>query len=200
MFTDARSRRVVLVAHCLLNRNALSDGTADDPGTCRPALDVLLAADVGIIQLPCPELACLGLDRGDPAGADRPLLRENTRIRRELDRPDNSGRLADLADDVRSQVREYERHGFEIVGLVGVDRSPSCGAGSTTRDGRETPGPGVFTAALRQAMPRTLRDERCLGLHPAADDAPGLARFLERPADRHASCPSDGEPATHGGP
>ncbi len=28
MFTDGRSRRVVFVAHCFLNQNAISDGTA----------------------------------------------------------------------------------------------------------------------------------------------------------------------------
>ncbi|CAG8999029.1 MAG: hypothetical protein CENE_00993 [Candidatus Celerinatantimonas neptuna] len=32
MFEDKRSKKVVLIAHCLLNQNAISDGTADyDP-------------------------------------------------------------------------------------------------------------------------------------------------------------------------
>ena len=31
MFDDARSKRVVVLAHCLLNQNAISDGTADLP-------------------------------------------------------------------------------------------------------------------------------------------------------------------------
>lgn len=31
MFTDGRSRRVVFLAHCLLNQNAISDGTAEVP-------------------------------------------------------------------------------------------------------------------------------------------------------------------------
>ena len=28
MFTDGRSKKVVFVAHCLLNQNSISDGTA----------------------------------------------------------------------------------------------------------------------------------------------------------------------------
>ena len=32
LFPDKRSRRLVLAAHCLLNQNASSDGTADYPG------------------------------------------------------------------------------------------------------------------------------------------------------------------------
>ncbi len=33
MFTDKRSKRVIFVAHCILNQNAISDGTADYPGS-----------------------------------------------------------------------------------------------------------------------------------------------------------------------
>ena len=28
MFTDGRSKKVIFLAHCLLNQNAISDGTA----------------------------------------------------------------------------------------------------------------------------------------------------------------------------
>lgn len=88
LFTDKRSRRLVLAAHCLLNQNAISDGTADYPGTHEEVARLLLEEGVGILQLPCPELCCLGLDRGDPLGASRPVTVENTRIRREMERPE----------------------------------------------------------------------------------------------------------------
>ena len=65
MFTDARSKRVIFVAHCLLNQNSISDGTADYPGANEEILQILLKAKVGIVQMPCPELCCLGLDRGN---------------------------------------------------------------------------------------------------------------------------------------
>ena len=29
MFTDGRSKKVIFLAHCLLNQNSISDGTAD---------------------------------------------------------------------------------------------------------------------------------------------------------------------------
>ena len=38
MFTDGRSRRVVFLAHCLLNQNAISDGTAEVPAAHREIL------------------------------------------------------------------------------------------------------------------------------------------------------------------
>lgn len=44
MFTDARSKRVIFVAHCLLNQNSISDGTADYPGVNEAILQTLLKA------------------------------------------------------------------------------------------------------------------------------------------------------------
>ena len=68
MFEDNRSKRLVLVSHCLLNQNSISDGTADYAGTFTDIINKLVEKNVGIIQMPCPELLCLGLDRGDING------------------------------------------------------------------------------------------------------------------------------------
>ena len=152
MFTDARSRRLVLVAHCILNQNAISDGTADFPGSTRPLVRRLLEAGVGILQLPCPELNCLGLDRGDPEGGKRPLLEENTRIRTALGLAAPARILAGLVERVVFEVEQYRRHGFTLVGLIGIDRSPSCGVNTTSRLEREEPGLGVFLEDLHKEL------------------------------------------------
>lgn len=152
MFTDARSRRLVLVAHCILNQNAISDGTADFPGADTEFIRRLLKAGVGIIQLPCPELNCLGLDRGDPAGGERPVLQENTRIRAVMGQSAPARILAALVERVVFEVEEYRKHGFTMVGLIGINRSPSCGVTTTSRFDQEEPGRGVFIEALREAF------------------------------------------------
>jgi predicted secreted protein len=152
VFTDARSRKIVLVAHCILNQNAISDGTADFPGSDEGILRELLQAGVGILQLPCPELNCLGLDRGDPAGGERPVIEENTRIREAMGHTAPARILAALVERVVFEVEEYRRHGFTIVGLVGINRSPSCGVNTTSRIDQEEPGRGVFIEALRDAL------------------------------------------------
>ena len=74
MFTDGRSKRVIFLAHCLLNQNAISDGTAEVPAAHREILRTVLDARAGVVQMPCPELCCLGLDRGDPKGGERPVV------------------------------------------------------------------------------------------------------------------------------
>ena len=65
MFDDCRSRRVIFLAHCLLNQNSISDGTAVYPAAFKDVLRLLMDNEIGVVQLPCPELCCLGLDRGD---------------------------------------------------------------------------------------------------------------------------------------
>ena len=41
MFADGRSRKVVFLAHCLLNQNAISDGTAVYPAAFRELVQFL---------------------------------------------------------------------------------------------------------------------------------------------------------------
>ena len=48
MFSDKRSKKIVFIAHCLLNQNAISDGTAVYPAAFKEVITALLDADVGI--------------------------------------------------------------------------------------------------------------------------------------------------------
>jgi predicted secreted protein len=152
MFDDARSKKIVLVAHCLLNQNSISDGTADRASQFDEIVEFLTAHHIGMIQMPCPEFVCLGLDRGDAEGSKRPLLQENTRIRESLGEPRHVATLRRKAEDLVTQTREYEVHGFQVLGVIGVDRSPSCGVATTSRAGAEEPGKGVFLELLFETL------------------------------------------------
>jgi predicted secreted protein len=152
MFDDARSRRVIILAHCLLNQNAISDGTADLPSQFTELLDLLTCNHIGIIQLPCPELLCLGLDRGDCDGAKRPVLDENSRIRDLIEENGNIAILRQRVKELVLQILGYHRHGFEVVGIVGVNRSPSCGIETTSSCGKEMPGKGVFMELFSETI------------------------------------------------
>ena len=136
MFADGRSRKVVFLAHCLLNQNAISDGTAVYPAAFRELVQFFLEHQVGIVQLPCPELCCLGLDRGNRLGAQSPVTEENTRIRAAMQAPAPSRILEDLVESVMHQVLEYHRYGFRIVAFLGANRSRP-----QSRDARPWPFP-----------------------------------------------------------
>ena len=76
MFTDRRSKKIILVAQCILNQNAKIDGCAHYPGAIEGVAEVLIRSGCGIVQLPCPEVMHLGLDR---VWINMPLARLNPR-------------------------------------------------------------------------------------------------------------------------
>ncbi|MFW6040516.1 MAG: CD3072 family TudS-related putative desulfidase [Thermoplasmatota archaeon] len=151
MFTDKRSKKIVVVSHCILNQNSISDSTADFRGTFEPLVNLLIESEVGIIQMPCPELLCLGLDRSDIHGAERPVVVENTRIRNALNRSSKK-KIKQLAAQVIFQIEEYIKHDFSIVGIIGLDRSPSCGVNTTSMNNEEVEGKGIFMQTLMDEL------------------------------------------------
>jgi len=148
MFNDARSKKVVIAAHCLLNQNSISDGTAEMPSQFDAIINLFTSNKIGIIQLPCPEFLCLGLARRDEGGAKRELLEENTRIRTLMCEEGNVETLRNRAQEIAKQLEDYRKYHFKILGLIGINRSPSCGVDTTTIDGRETEGRGIFVKIL----------------------------------------------------
>ena len=180
MFQDGRSRKVAFLAHCLLNQNAISDGTAVRPAGFPEMVSYLLEHGVGIVQLPCPELLCLGLDRGDPQGAERPVVVENTRIRRAMAQAEPSRRLARLVADTMAQLLEYRRYGFQVVGILGANRSPCCGVDTTSQDDQEVPGMGVFLEALSRRLEEVGWQIPMVGFRGTDDAVETVQRLLER--------------------
>ena len=178
MFTDGRSKRVIFLAHCLLNQNAISDGTAVCPAAFGELIQLLLDHEVGIVQMPCPELYCLGLDRGDVHGAERPVVEENTRIRRAMEKDGPRQKREALADLVAEQVQEYHKHGFQVLGIVGANRSPNCGLETTSDFDREVEGRGAFMDAIAQRLEAAGISVPMLGLKRPDGAAQKVAALL----------------------
>ncbi|HTP89506.1 MAG TPA: hypothetical protein VMJ34_21295 [Bryobacteraceae bacterium] len=150
MFTDERSRRVIFVAHCVLNQNTKIDKCARYPGAMREMAMALVASGVGIVQMPCPEMIHLGLDREADPRAARTVESEDTRVAERMNQPEAVELCGRLAAGVVEQIDEYRRHGFEVAGIVGVNGSPTCGVETGWRDDVECHGPGVFLQAIRE--------------------------------------------------
>ena len=148
MFEDGRSKKVIFIAHCILNQNSISDGTAVFPAAFKDVIKILLDADIGIVQMPCPELCCLGINRGNKDGADVPVVIENTRIRKEMQKAKSYKMLMAQVDYVMKQITEYNAYGFEIIGIIGANRSPNCGVETTSDFNKEISGKGIFMSEL----------------------------------------------------
>jgi predicted secreted protein len=149
MFSDARSKKIAFVSHCILNQNAISEASAQFPSQYQQVVDLLTENNIGIIQLRCPEFLCLGLNRSDDLGGEREVLLENSRIRMCLEEKKNRDTLRKYATEIQNEIDEYLKYGFNVLGIIGVNRSPSCGIETTTKNTKEIPGYGVFMHELK---------------------------------------------------
>jgi len=140
---DSRSGRVVFLIECLLNQNARDMGAATCPAANRQLVDLLLQNDVGMAQILCPEMACLGFERTRPAG---------TSIRSALDRPNVQNHCHLLARQTADRIEDYRSHGVEVLAILGGNEaSPGCAVhsgGAMALPGVLRPDSGVFIQAL----------------------------------------------------
>lgn len=147
MFEDQRSKKVILVLHCLLNQNARIDGCGYFPGAMGEAARAVVDSGIGVLQMPCPELHGLGLDRSGSIRDGKQIgIREAL-----LEGPGEKVCRA-LVQHVMEAVGEYRKHGFQIVGVIGNDGSPACGINSAHFVDGEKAGPGAFMKILREEL------------------------------------------------
>ncbi|MBA4383530.1 MAG: hypothetical protein C0410_02220 [Anaerolinea sp.] len=150
MFTDSRSKKVILVAHCILNQNAKIDRCAHYPGAMREVTQALLDAGVGVIQMPCPELQYLGLDRQAEKNKDTTIESEDTRVGALMNKTVPKVLCGKISYDLIYQIKQYQLNGFNIIGMLGINDSPTCGVESTWEDGKETAGSGIFIKIFKE--------------------------------------------------
>ena len=130
----ADARRVVFLSHCLLNENVRYLG-AWPSGRVSEVVAEYLGRGIGICQLPCPEqrawdgilkprmLVAYDSEGTLRAPASRLLQRPFIWYTRYV--------YARLARAVARDIADYRRSGMEVICLVGVGASPSCGVATT---------------------------------------------------------------------
>lgn len=108
-----RSKKVVLVSHCILNQNTVVYPLARAKGAYADIIMELMKNDIGIHQLPCPEYRYLGLRR-------EPMTKEqyDTSGFREMNNY--------IAKDAVKIVKEYMNNEYEVLGIIGINESPTC--------------------------------------------------------------------------
>ncbi|MDK9710124.1 CD3072 family TudS-related putative desulfidase [Acidaminobacter sp.] len=125
-----RNKKLILTAHCLLNQNSTLLGWERAPGPFTELLSLLAEHQVSILQLPCPELAYLGLERP-------PMTFE------EYNTFEYKVHCIHMLKSFSLQLKHYLNNDYQIMGILGIEESPSC----DIQKGR-----GVFMKALRITM------------------------------------------------
>lgn len=108
-----RSKKVIFMSHCILNQNTVVCPLARAKGGYREIIGKIMDEGIGIHQLPCPEYRYLGLKR-------EPMSKEqyDTKNFRDL--------CNGIAEDFIKIMKEYLENDYEIVGLIGINNSPTC--------------------------------------------------------------------------
>nr|WP_312578116.1 CD3072 family TudS-related putative desulfidase [Sedimentibacter sp.] len=113
-----RNKKIVLVAHCILNINAKVYGIATEPAGCRQIVSALLDNGYGIIQLPCVEQSCFGIKRWG-------------QVKDQMNFPGFRSKCYDLLKPIIEQILDFYYNGYEISAVIGLDGSPACGVNYT---------------------------------------------------------------------
>jgi len=132
-------------------------------------VDILRKHGVGVIQMPCPEMVCLGIARKREAGVS---------IRAALDTPEGRSRCEGLSCSGAETIEEFQRNGYAVVAIPGGDvESPGCAVPAPASEvGDQMPGSGfgVFMKALLEELRR-----RCIQIPIRGIRDPARATLTE---------------------
>lgn len=115
-----RSKKIVLICHCILNCNAKVEGLSTFKSMVKELIDVLYENSIGIIQLPCPEMHMYGIKRWG-------------HVKDQFDTSMFRDQCKSILYSTVNQVENYINNGYKVLGVIGVDGSPSCGVNLTCR-------------------------------------------------------------------
>ena len=116
--SDARGRRFVAVIECLLNQNARDAGAANAPALDQRLVQICHDHNVGILQMPCPEIHALGFSRQRAPGKSlREALNDSACV----------DRCQLLTQDIAGRIEAYVDQGYALLAVLGGNpQSPGC--------------------------------------------------------------------------
>lgn len=117
-------KKILIVSHCLLNNGAkLKSNESElksEDDLRKKMLGMAIEKDIQILQLPCPEYTLYGPRRWG-------------HVKNQFENPFFKRHCKNILSPVIDEIEGYynEKELFEILAIVGVDGSPSCGVDYT---------------------------------------------------------------------
>jgi len=132
---DERSRRIIFVAHCILNENTRYLGGAFRRGCIDEIVDEIQKRGIGMVQMKCPEQKVWGgvlkESMWKPVGSKNTFRYRLTKVFFPLFIWNTKRAYRQIAKEVIEEITDYRESGFEVVGIMGIAGSPSCGVNMT---------------------------------------------------------------------
>lgn len=113
-----RSKKILILCHCLLNANAKVFPLATCGGVYHHVIKTYIEGGVGLVQLPCPETGYLGINRWGMT-------------KNQYDHPHFKDYCREILRPSLYQIRAFADAGYELLGVIGMDGSPNCGISRT---------------------------------------------------------------------
>lgn len=146
---DPRRRRLVAVIECALNQNARDSGAASYPALNKAILALCMQYDVGIVQIPCPEMRFMGLGRQRSPGKT---------IREVLDTQAGCQSCRTISHDLVNTLWDYQKNGCRLLAILGGNpQSPGCAVhldGRASDPGQLAAQSGVLMRILQEDLRR----------------------------------------------
>lgn len=127
-----KNGKIALVSHCILNQNSRALDLAQKQSVTAELLHFLAQNEIGIIQMPCPELGYAGALR-------------TPKTREQYDTVAYRKHCTEIAEELAKQIQQYMKCGIKLEFILGVKRSPSCGKSGKL---------GIFMEELRKTLDR----------------------------------------------
>lgn len=113
-----RGKKIVVLSHCIINANSKVEGLSTYSSTVKSLVNFFMDSGVGMMQLPCPEMEMYGIKRWG-------------HVKEQFDTVHFRKTSREMLKSTVGQLQNYIRNGYEVIGLVGIDGSPSCGVEKT---------------------------------------------------------------------
>jgi predicted secreted protein len=131
-FADERSKKVMFIAHCLINENTRYMGGAFCRGINKEIIDILNHTDCGIVQMICPErLAWGGIYKKSlyqyHGKAKKKFIFNISALFMPLFMFILNRKMKWIAQYTAEEIQDYITNGMEIEGIIGIKGSPACG-------------------------------------------------------------------------
>jgi len=161
--SDKRGKRMVFMIECILNQNSRDIGAASYKAMNFEMINLCMKYHVGMVQIPCPEMICLGFGR-----ARKP----EQSIRDVLDTESGRRCCADLAGIVGGRMKEYVDSGNKVLAVLGGNpESPGCAVHYDGDTRSKLSGQsGIFMQALFRELSRIQIEVSFLGIRDCRSD------------------------------
>ncbi|MFA7170106.1 MAG: hypothetical protein WC178_04630 [Candidatus Paceibacterota bacterium] len=155
---DKRSRRFIFIPFCVICQAFQAQGIVryEHSSVMIPIIEEILKHDLNIIQMPCPESQLGGCENG---------LKRNPQSIEKYDTPEFREVCEKSATEVIEKIEAILANDYEVVGILGIENSPSCSIKLQYSNKGAYHRPGLFIEALKKQLKKENIEIPLLGIN-----------------------------------